>query len=170
MDTFEAIATKLEITEFSKEKVQPEIKKKVLEAARLSPSGINSQHWRFILVQYKDRLKLLADDSTTGKWVGEADFAVIVLTDPKYNFHLLDAGRVIQNMQLAAWNYGVGSRIYTGFNREQMIKHFNIPERYSMSAVVGFGYPKKKILGRKSRKKLEEIAFSEFYGGKLVIL
>jgi hypothetical protein len=39
MDTFEAIATKLEITEFSKEKVQPEIKKKVLEAARLSPSG-----------------------------------------------------------------------------------------------------------------------------------
>jgi nitroreductase len=121
-------------------------------------------------VQYKDRLKLLADDSTTGKWVGEADFAVIVLTDPKYNFHLLDAGRVIQNMQLAAWNYGVGSRIYTGFNREQMVKHFNIPERYSISAVVGFGYPKKKILGRKSRKKLEEIAFSEFYGGKLVIL
>ncbi|MGC2427729.1 MAG: hypothetical protein WA421_11895, partial [Nitrososphaeraceae archaeon] len=24
-------------------------------------------------------------------------------------FHLIDAGRVLQNMQLAAWNHGIGS-------------------------------------------------------------
>jgi nitroreductase len=169
MDTFEAIATKLEITEFSDKPVPAEIKRKVLEAARLSPSGVNSQHWRFILIQDKNKLKQLADDSTTGKWVGHANFAVVVLTDPKYNFHQLDAGRVIQNMQLAAWNYYVGSRIYTGMNRELMIKHFGIPENYNIAAVVGFGFPKRKILGKKNRKELEEIAFSDYFGRALII-
>lgn len=169
MDTFEAIATKLEITEFSDKPVPAEIKRKVLEAARLSPSGINSQHWRFILIQDKNKLKQLADDSTTGKWVEHANFAVVVLTDPKYNFHQLDAGRVIQNMQLAAWNYNVGSRIYTGMNRELMVKHFGIPENYNIAAVVGFGFPKRKILGKKNRKELEEIAFSDYFGRSLII-
>lgn len=169
MDTFEAIATKLEITEFSDKPVPAEIKRKVLEAARLSPSGINSQHWRFILIQDKNKLKQLADDSTTGKWVERANFAVVVLTDPKYNFHQLDAGRVIQNMQLAAWNYNVGSRIYTGMNRELMVKHFGIPENYNIAAVVGFGFPKRKILGKKNRKELEEIAFSDYFGRSLII-
>lgn len=169
MDTFEAIATKLEIRDFSDKQVPEEVKKKVLEAARLSPSGINSQHWRFILVQDKARLKQLAEDSTTGKWVEGANFAIIVLTDPKYNFHKLDAGRVIQNMQLAAWNYGVGSRIYTGMNRELMLKHFGIPENYDISAVVGFGYPKKRVLGKKKRVKLEEIVFMESFGKKITV-
>lgn len=169
MDTFEAIATKLEISDFEPKKVPTEIKKKILEAARLSPSGINSQHWRFIVVEDKNRLKTLAEDSTTGKWISKADFAVIVLTDPKYGFHLLDAGRAIQDMELAAWNFGVGSRIYTGLKREDMLRDFQIPENYHIAAVVGFGYPARKIKGKKNRKSLEEISFSEFFGKRLAL-
>ena len=102
MDTYESIATKLDIREFSSRPVPADIKRKVLEAARLTQSGNNLQHWRFILVEGKENLKRLAGDSTSGRWVAGADFAVIVLTNPKYPFHLLDAGRVTQDMQLAA--------------------------------------------------------------------
>gem|GEM_PF-4527028 len=49
---------------------------------------------RFILVENKQNLKTLAKDSTSGSWVREANFAIIVLT--KYNFYLIDAGRVAQ--------------------------------------------------------------------------
>ena len=106
MDTFECITTKLELREFSTHEVPSEIRLKILEAARLTGTGLNTQHWRFILVENKDNLKRLADDSTSGRWVAGANFAVIILTNPRYNFHLIDAGRVLQNMQLAAWNDG----------------------------------------------------------------
>ena len=169
MDTYESIATKLDVREFSSRRVPAEIKRKVLEAARLTQSGSNLQHWRFILVEGKENLKRLADDSTTGRWVAGADFAVIVLTNPKYSFHLLDAGRVIQDMQLAAWNYGIASGVFTGINRRALARDFGVPGELNPSAFVGFGYAVKKIIGKKNRKPLGELAFQDKYGKKLAI-
>ncbi len=169
MDTFESIATKLETREYAPKSVPSDIKKKVLEAGRLTASGINAQHWRLVVVQEPGRLKKLAEESTTGRWVASASFAVLVLTDPKYNFHSFDAGRLVQDMQLAAWNYGVSSRVYTGFNRELMAKDFGLPAELSLTVVVGFGYPAKKIVGKKNRLPLDQIAFSDRYGQKLAL-
>src|ERR687898_203772 len=76
MDTFDCIATKLDIREYSKQKVPIEIREKVLEAARLTGTGLNTQHWRFIVVEDKGNLNKLAEDSTSGKWVSNANFAV----------------------------------------------------------------------------------------------
>jgi len=168
MDTFETIATKLDVREFdSKKQVPKDVKLKVLNAARLTGSGMNSQHWRLIQVQDPKSLKQLAEDSTTGQWVAGANFAVILLTDPKLGFHQLDAGRALQDMQLAAWNYGVGSRIFTGFDTGRIRKDFGIPNNLELTVVIGFGYPAKKVTGkRKNRKSLEEIAYLEKYGNK----
>ncbi len=167
MDTYERITTKLESREYSSAHVEADVKRNVLEAARLTGSGVNCQHWRFILVQERENIKRLAADSTTGSWAAGADFAIVVLTDPKYNFHLLDAGRALQSMQLAAWNFGVTSRIYTGVNREAMSRDFAIPTNMDISVVVAFGYPAKRIIGKKNRKPLAEIAYSEKYGRTL---
>ncbi len=164
MDAFDCIATKLDVREFSRQKVPSEIKSKVLEAARLTGTGLNTQHWRFILVQ--DNLKRLADDSTSGGWVSGADFAVIVLTNPKYNFHMIDAGRVMQNMQLAAWNYGVVSGVFTGIKEAQFRSDFAIPKELNPTIVLGFGYPVRKLAGKKSRMALGELVFMEKYGNK----
>lgn len=169
MDTYECIRTKLDVREFSAKPVPREVKQKVLEAARLTGSGINRQHWRFVLVQSPDGLKKLAKDSTSGPWVAGANFAVVILTDPTLNFHQIDAGRVLQDMQLAAWNFGVVSRPYTGMRIGEMRVDFRIPENLNPTAVVGFGYPARKIVGKKSRKPLGEIAFLEEYGKPLVL-
>ena len=170
MDTYESIATKLDVREFSSRPVPADIKRKVLEAARLTQSGGNLQHWRFILVEGKENLKRLAGDSISGKWVAGADFAVTVLTDPKYPFHLLDAGRATQDMQLAAWNYGVASGVFTGIDRRALARDFGIPEGLNPSVIVGFGYPVRRIIGKKNRKPLSELAFQDKYGKKLATL
>ena len=168
MDTFECIATKLEVREYDPAKKVPnDIKLKVLEACRLTASGMNKQHWRFILVQDRQDLQQLAADSTTGKWVANCDFAVIVLTDPTLAYRGIDAGRVLQDMQLAAWNYGVASRVFTGVNMDILRRDFAIPVQLEPTLVAGFGYPVKKITGRKkARKSLEEIVSLEKYGNK----
>jgi len=169
MDAFDAIVTKLDVREFdSKKTVSKDVKLKILEAARLTGSGMNSQHWRFILVQDSKNLMQLADDSTSGKWVQDCNFAVVVLTDPKLGYHLIDAGRATQDMQVAAWNFGIASRIYTGFDASKMRKDFSIPTNLETTIVIGFGYPAKKITGKKkNRKSLEEIVYLEKYGNNL---
>ncbi|MFL6461824.1 MAG: nitroreductase family protein [Nitrososphaeraceae archaeon] len=169
MDTFECLTTKLEVREFSAQLVQSEVRLEVLEAARLTGTGLNTQHWRFILVENKDNLKKLAHDSTSGSWVAGANFAIIVLTNPKYNFHLIDAGRVIQNMQLAAWNQGVGSGLFTGIKEAELRNDFGIPQDLSPTVVVGFGYPARKLGGkRKNRLPLNELIYYEKYGNSKV--
>ena len=152
---------------FSSKHVSAEIKEKILDAARVTGSGMNVQHWRFVLVQDKGSLEQLAEDSKTGKWVTNANFAVVVLTDPQYYFHMIDAGRAIQSMMLAAWSFGVASGIYAGVKADEMKRDFNLPSNLNIIAVVAFGYPAKKILGKKDRKPLDEVAFLEKYGQKL---
>lgn len=168
MDTFDAIATKLDVKEFSSKHVPKEIKQKILEAARLTGSSMNSQHWRFILIQ--NDLKKLAEASVTGPWVANADFAIVILTNPKQPGYMIDAGRVLQDMQLTAWNFGVVARLFTGIKEDDVRKDFGVPAELKPTAVLGFGYPAKKISGKKkNRKPLEELAFSEKYGNPLEV-
>jgi len=168
MDTFECITTKLEVREFSEQNVSSDIRSKILEAARLTGTGMNTQHWRFILIEKKENLKRLADDSTSGSWVTGANFAIIVLTNPKYGFHLIDAGRVLQNMQLAAWNYKVGSGLFTGIKQEQLRSDFGISNELSPTVIAGFGYPARKLVGkRKNRLSLHELVYYEKYGNSI---
>lgn len=164
MDVFDGIATKLDVREFSPQDVPSEIRQSVLEAARMTGTGLNTQHWRFILIEGRDRLKKLAEDSTSGAWVAGANFAVIVLTNPKYNFHMIDAGRVVQNMQLAAWNRGVASGLFTGMREKELRNDFEIPKELNVTIIVGFGYPARKLTGRKSRVPLGELVYFGKYG------
>ena len=165
MDVFDGIVTKLDVREFSPKDVSSETKRSILEAARLTGSGLNTQHWRLILVEGKDSLKKLAEDSTSGIWVAGANFAIIVLTNPKYNFHMIDAGRILQNMQLAAWNNGVASCLFTGIKDKKLRNDFGIPNELNITLVVGFGYPARKMTGKKKdRKPLKELVYLGKYG------
>ena len=169
MDAIEAIKTRLDVREFRRETVPASVKTAILEAARLTQSGSNTQHWRFILVQNPKNIEVMANDTTTGKWVSGANFAIVVCTDPSKGYHMIDAGRAVQDMQLAAWDHGVASGVFRSINTPEFRRHFGIPEELDPTIAVGFGYPRKRILGRKNRKPLSEIAYSERYGNKLEI-
>jgi nitroreductase len=169
MDTFDCIATKLDIREFASDDVSSEIKMKVLDAARVSGTGLNTQHWRFILIENKQNLEKLAQDSTSGSWVRGANFAIIILTNPKYNYHLIDAGRALQNMQLAAWNYSVGSGLFTGIREEKLRIDYGIPNDLNPTVIVGFGYPARGFAGKrkKNRLPLDTLVYYERYDSKV---
>ena len=148
-----------------RKRIGPEIKQRILESARQTGSGLNLQHWRFILIEDKKNLSQLASDSTSGAWIAGADFAIVILTNPTLRFHLIDAGRVAQNMQLTAWNDGVGSGLYTGFNEANLRSDFKIPNDLTPSVILGFGYPIKALTGKKeNRLPLGQLVHMEKYG------
>lgn len=170
MDVVDALHRRVELRDYTNEPVEADIVRAILDAARVAPSGHNSQHWRFILVDDADTLETLAEVSTTGTWIADAAFAVVVLTDPAYAYHHLDAGRAITHMQLAGWADGVGSCIYTGYDENAMRSLLDIPDAYAISAVVGFGYPPfdpDRLRGRKNRRALHAVAFDGRFGTPL---
>lgn len=165
MDTLDRIATKIEVREFSGKPVGPDVKLKILEAARMTGSSMNTQHWRFLVIQEREAIERLAQDSTTGGWVRGCSFAVVILADPAVPGYLIDTGRALQDMQLAAWDQGVGSGVYTGFDSARLRKDFGVPDNLRPTAGLGFGYAKKPVTGRrKNRKPLGEVAFAETFG------
>ena len=167
MDAYETIATKLDVREFASKPVPGTAKRAILDAARLTGSSMNTQHWRFILVQDRSRLTRLAADSTSGKWVANADFAVIIVTNPKVPGYTVDAGRVLQDMELAAWNLGVASCLFTGIRQSELHRDFEIPPDLEVPAVLGFGYPRRETKGKKDRKPLGDLAYLEKFGSRL---
>lgn len=163
MDVLEAIRTRIDIREFADEPVADDDKRAILDAARLAASGRNAQHWRFVLVEDADRLDGLGERSPSGGWIADAAFAVAVVTDPDFDFHRIDAGKAVTHMQLAAWDRGVGSCMYTTESTDA-VEFLGIPDEYHLTAVVGFGYPTGEIDGEKDREPLDAIAFDETFG------
>jgi len=164
MEVYEAVKTRLETRQFAGKPVPPEVEGEVLEAARLSPSAMNMQHWHFILLDKKEDIGKLASLSQTGKWIGGAGFAIVVLTNPADRYHMFDAARAIADMQLTAWGRGVGSGMYTGYKQDEMKAFLGIPPGLEVTAVLGFGFPVRKVLGKKNRFPLEQIASYQRYG------
>ena len=165
LGAYEIVVSKLDIRQFKDIDVSNEIRLKILESARQVGTGLNSQHLRFILIDSKDMLQLLAEDSTSGGWVSGANFAIVILTNSDYGFKMLDAGRALQNMQLVAWSEGVGSGLFTGIRDEKMRTDFNIPEDLDIAVIVGFGYPSRKLTGmKKNRMSMNNILYHQRYG------
>jgi nitroreductase len=167
MDAYEAVVTRIEVKAYSKDEVPQEIKLKVLEAARMAPSAYNRQLWHFILVDDKKLLAELGALASTGGYIKDASFAVAVLIEKSYPQYSMDAIRCIQGMLIAAWGLGLGSSYIGGIDREKALVVLKAPSQYYLASIIPFGYPTKKLKGKKSRKPLSELTSHNFYGNKL---
>lgn len=165
MDLTETVARRLEVREYADEPVPDDAVRAVAEAARLAPSSKNRQHWHFLVVD-GDALGDLASMSTTGKWVADAAFAVVVLTGD-YPSHGVDVGRAVSHMQFEAWDRDVGSCIYTGVDPSALRERFDVPTDLLVGAVVGFGYPEGSGRGRKRRKPRDDVVSKNRFGDPL---
>ncbi len=166
MDTFECIKKRLEVREYKPDPIPEGVINKILEAGRLSPSSRNRQPWHFIVVRDKGRIKSLGEYCTTGNYVGQAPLAVAIVADPSRPTYIIDVTRAVQDMMLAAWNEGVGS-CWVGQVEEERIKELlKIPKEYQVLTVIPFGYPLRRLKGKKDRKKPEEVFHWEEFGGR----
>lgn len=169
MDVREAIETRIDVRDYTDTPVDDGVKRDILHAGRLASSGRNLEHWRFILVDDPAQINRLATHSPTGSWIRNAAFAVVVCTDPSYEFNQLDAGRTVTYMQLWGWAEGLASCIYT-VDQEALFEELAIPPQLDLTVVAGFGYPPfaiENVQGAKNRKPLAELAFRNRFGQPL---
>ena len=164
LDTFDSIRTLLAVRQYRDTPVPDAVVRRIVEAGRLTGSGMNRQPWHFIVVRDSDTLRRLGALASSGPYVAQAPLAIVVATD-RSRFAVSDASRAIQSMLLAAWAEGVGSN-WVGFGGLDEVKALlGIPANLDVLANVPFGYPARAVgRGKKQRKPLREVAHLERYG------
>ena len=84
MDVFTAISQRSSVRAYKATDVEEDKLKKVLEAARLSPSASNRQDWKFIIVRNKETRRKLAKAAFGQSFIGEAPVVIVACgTDSK---------------------------------------------------------------------------------------
>lgn len=141
MDAWQCIRTRRTTRSFRPQAVPEAVIRRILEAGRLAPSALNRQPWHFVVVQERSRLEALADACSTGRFVGQAAFAVVLAVDPTNRYHEIDGARAAQQMELAAWNEGVGMCWIGGFDAARVAQLTALPPQWKALTVLAFGYP-----------------------------
>lgn len=164
MDVFEAMRTMLAVRGYQDKLVPEATVRRIVEAGRLTGSGMNSQPWHFIVVQDRKTLRRLGALAQTGPYIAAAPFAIVVAVE-RTRFAVSDASRAIQSMLLTAWADGVGSN-WVGFGGLGEVKTLlEIPAELDVLAILPFGYPVGVVgRGKKQRKPLGAVAHRERYG------
>ena len=164
MDAFDTIRTLLAVRSYQDTAVPDAVVSRIVEAGRLTGSGMNGQPWHFIVVRDRETLRQLGALASSGSYVAQAPLAVVVAVD-KTRFAVSDASRAIQSMMLAAWAEGVGSN-WVGFGGLDDVRSLlGIPDSTDVLAILPLGYPAGEIgQGKKKRKPLSEIAHRERFG------
>jgi nitroreductase len=107
MDVFEAIRTMQAVRQYQDRPVADDVLRQVLEAGRLTASGMNAQPWHFIVIQDPETLRQLGTLARTGPYIAGAPVAIAVAVD-RTRLAVSDASRAIHSMLLTAWGNGVG--------------------------------------------------------------
>ncbi|MEE4193885.1 MAG: nitroreductase family protein [Anaerolineae bacterium] len=141
MDTFEAIQKRRSVREYTGEPIPKEDLHKIIDAARVAPSGNNQQTWHFVVVTDNNIIQRLGK---AGDWMVKASAVIVVVMAPDTAYWVEDGSAAIENILLAATALGYGSCWVQG-NAKPLEAEFklllNIPEHLNLLTLIPIGIP-----------------------------
>ena len=169
MDVFAAITQRCSVRAYKATDVEEDKLKKVLEAARLSPSASNRQDWKFIVVKNRETRKKLAKAAFGQSFIAEAPIVIVACgIEPNamlacgQSMHTVDVSIACAYMILQAYELGLGTCWIGAFKEDETKKILNIPEHVRVVAMTPLGYPN-QTPSHKIRKNLDQIVCYERY-------
>lgn len=152
---------------------------RLIESARLAPSGDNTQPWHFIVVKSEDMRQKLVKVSNNQKWMLSAPVYIVCVADirsritdniemslnensPQLELKQIirDTSIAIEHIVLEANNLALGTCWVAWFTQEEIRPILNIPADKYVVCILTLGYASESPKDR-PRKKLEEIIHYE---------
>jgi nitroreductase len=169
MKVMEAIEGRRSIRDYDDRSVPEEKLKRVLEAARLSPSASNRQDRKFVVVRDEARRQTLSQAAFGQVYVAQAPVVIAaVSTNPGYVMACgvpsfsIDLAIAIDHMTLAAVNEELGTCWIGAFHQDKVKNILGIPKKYTVAALLALGFPR-ETPQRTPRKALDEIVSYETF-------
>ncbi len=170
MNVMEAIKTRKSVRAYLDAPVDDEKLNSVMEAARLAPSAVNMQEWRFVIVRSPQVLTKLAD-ATGGQSAVRSAPAVIVAcaeTDGRVMkcgqlAYPIDVAIALDHITLAAVELGLGTCWIGRFDEKEVKEILGIPEKIRVVELMPIGYPADPSPVEKNRLPLSTIVKYEHW-------
>ncbi|MDD4889053.1 MAG: nitroreductase family protein [Phycisphaerae bacterium] len=163
MDFLELVKSRYSVRAYKDRPVEPDKLERVLEAARLAPSGSNRQPWKFVVVRDPEVRRKLVPACSDQVFVGQAPVVIAgvglvpdrvmrcgVPGDP------IDLAIALEHIALAAAAEGLGTCWIGAFYQEQVREVLGIPESAKVVELMTLGYPA-DTLRPKTRKPMSEV-------------
>ena len=147
---YEKIVERRTVRKYTRESVPTVVLEKCVNAARLSPSGMNRQPLKYIIVNDE---KLLLKVFSATSWAGylpdyqpsEEEMPrayIIVLLDKEIRKSCgHDAGIAVMSISMVAYEEGLGSCILGAIERTKLRRVLKIPDDLEIVLAVALGYP-----------------------------
>jgi nitroreductase len=170
MEIFETIKTRRSAREYKPDDVADDLIKRVIDAARWSPSAANAQPVEFVIVKDGERRKKIANLCGHGAFIADAPVAIVACVDVKRSERKLggigrelcihDCAASMQNLLLSAHALGLGTCWVGVFNEKKLKELIGIPEHVRIVAITPLGYPE-KVPKTPERRELGDIMHKE---------
>lgn len=174
------------VRKYLADEVSDEVLGRILEAARIAPSGNNSQPWRFIVVRDKEIKKRLYKVAGEQQWILDAPVIIAIVADiqakmkklsfidsppsvddPKNHKVLVktvrDAAIAAEHLVMAATDEGLGTCWVAMFEQEDIKPVLKVPANGFVVAIITVGRPAETPNAR-PRHNIWEIAFKDQFG------
>jgi nitroreductase len=152
MDTYDSCLKRRSVRKFKQRDIPIHILRKLVDAARVAPSGANVQPIEYIIINEESVCELIfpclrwagyiAPEGNPQK--GEEPTAYIIIlinTKIKDASYQYDVGAACQSISLCAIGSGLATCWMGAIEREQIRKILGIPEYYIIDLAVSIGYP-----------------------------
>ena len=173
MEFMDVVKTRRSCRAFEPDPVPQDQLTAIMEAGQWAPSPMNALPWEYIIVTddaIKTKIKEVSEAAKQAVLDGggpgfaakydmgfleQAPVVVVVVFDPakkglgdffnQKHGALQAASACVQNMMLAAAEYGLGTLWFTWFDPKQMQAALGIPENLEIAAVMPLGKPSMEV-------------------------
>ncbi len=171
MKVLDVIQKRQSVRKYKEDLIPEKALRRVLEAARLAPTGSNMQPWKFIIVKDRALKEKLAQASAGQIFMAEAPIIIVGCGFPDNCYaHMgrymkswsVDVTIALEHLILQAQEEGLGTCWIGSFEEEEVKAILNIPENVKVLALTPLGYPD-EIPRFRGRKSLDEIISYDRY-------
>lgn len=165
MSVLDVIRERRSVRVYKSDPIPKESILRVLEAARLAPSGKNLQPWKFVVVQDVELKKRLAKASNQQDFIADAPLIIVACGFPDECYQTMgrymkswpvDVTIALEHLILQAQEEGLGTCWIGSFEEEEVKSLLDVPEHVKVLALTPLGYPG-EVPEFRGRKPLEKI-------------
>lgn len=154
------------VRRYSNREVSRELISQILESARIAPSAVNFQPWKFLVVT-SEKTKAIIQESYNREWFKTAPLYIVACGNHEESWHRsfdgkdhadIDVAIAVEHICMGAASAGLGTCWVCNFDAAKLKADLQLPETLEPIAIISLGYAEGDGDVRpKKRKDIDEI-------------
>lgn len=166
MSFLDLVKTRYSVRSYDSRPIEKEKMDYVMECARMAPSAVNFQPWKFFVINTPEMLTAIKA-AYPREWIQSAPCIIVACADHSESWHRradnkdhadIDIAIAVEHICLAAAEQGLGTCWVCNFDPAVCRDVLSLPQNLEPAVLIPIGYPAATAeVAPKKRKKTDEI-------------